>query len=132
MHVNDGTTDALRWLGVHPAEYEMNFERYAWIVVIVIIGLLGIGSSHAQNGAHPSRPQVREGGGKIWAQDIPVNLGMQAGKRSRFAPEGIYGPLKTTLMQFNAWLLGAYATALDPRASRPIASGDAVPLRQRA
>ena len=48
---------------------------------------------------------VREGGGKIWAQDVPVNLAMQAGKRSRFMPDGIYGPLETTLVQFNAWLV---------------------------
>jgi hypothetical protein len=33
---------------------------------------------------------------------------MQAGKRSRFMPDGIYGPLETTLVQFNAWLLRAY------------------------
>ncbi|HEV7391194.1 MAG TPA: aromatic ring-hydroxylating dioxygenase subunit alpha [Burkholderiales bacterium] len=52
--------------------------------------------------------QVREGGAKIWAQDLPVNLSMQAGKRSRFMPDGIYGPLETTLVQFNAWLLRAY------------------------
>jgi hypothetical protein len=52
--------------------------------------------------------QVREGGAKIWAQDLPVNLSMQAGKRSRFMPDGMYGPLETTLVQFNAWLLRAY------------------------
>jgi len=51
---------------------------------------------------------VREGAGKIWAQDVPVNNAMQAGKRSRFMPDGIYGPLETTLVQFNAWLLRAY------------------------
>jgi phenylpropionate dioxygenase-like ring-hydroxylating dioxygenase large terminal subunit len=51
---------------------------------------------------------VREGAGKIWAQDVPVNNAMQAGKRSRFMPEGVYGPLETTLVQFNAWLLRAY------------------------
>ena len=57
---------------------------------------------------------VREGAGKIWAQDVPVNLAMQAGKRSRFMPEGCYGPLETTLEQFNAWLLRAYRRALPP------------------
>ena len=59
--------------------------------------------------------QVREGGSKIWAQDVPVNLSMQAGKRSRYAPAGIYGPLETTLRQFNAWLLRAYQSAMSPR-----------------
>jgi phenylpropionate dioxygenase-like ring-hydroxylating dioxygenase large terminal subunit len=54
---------------------------------------------------------VREGAGKIWAQDVPVNLGMQAGKRSRFMPEGSYAPLETTLLQFNAWLLRKYQAA---------------------
>jgi phenylpropionate dioxygenase-like ring-hydroxylating dioxygenase large terminal subunit len=54
---------------------------------------------------------VREGAGKIWAQDVPVNNAMQAGKRSRFMPDGIYGPLETTLVQFNAWLLRAYHRA---------------------
>jgi hypothetical protein len=33
---------------------------------------------------------------------------MQFGKKSRFAPEGVYGPLETTLVQFNAWLIEAY------------------------
>ena len=54
---------------------------------------------------------VREGGAKIWAQDLPVNLGMQAGKSSRFCPPGIYGPLETTLVQFNAWLMRRYLAA---------------------
>ncbi len=56
--------------------------------------------------------QVREGGSKIWAQDVPVNLSMQAGKSSRFVPAGIYGPLERTLQQFNLWLLHAYRQAL--------------------
>jgi hypothetical protein len=55
--------------------------------------------------------QVMEGGSKIWAQDVPENTGMQAGKKSRFAPEGVYGPLETTLVQFNAWLIEAYRRA---------------------
>ena len=55
---------------------------------------------------------VREGAGKIWAQDVPINNAMQAGKRSRFMPEGCYGPLETTLVQFNAWLLRAYHRAM--------------------
>jgi hypothetical protein len=54
---------------------------------------------------------VSSGGQKIWAQDVPVNLGMQAAKRSRYLPEGIYGPLETTLQQFNVWLLEAYTRA---------------------
>jgi phenylpropionate dioxygenase-like ring-hydroxylating dioxygenase large terminal subunit len=54
---------------------------------------------------------VREGAGKIWAQDVPVNNAMQAGKRSRFMPAGTYSPLETTLVQFNAWLLRAYRRA---------------------
>jgi phenylpropionate dioxygenase-like ring-hydroxylating dioxygenase large terminal subunit len=55
--------------------------------------------------------RVREGAKKIWLQDIPVNLGVQAGKRSRYLPEARYMPLETTLVQFNAWLLRAYRTA---------------------
>jgi len=55
--------------------------------------------------------QVLEGGAKIWAQDVPENMGMQRGKKSRFAPEGVYGPLETTLIQFNAWLIEAYRRA---------------------
>jgi phenylpropionate dioxygenase-like ring-hydroxylating dioxygenase large terminal subunit len=55
---------------------------------------------------------VSEGGSKIWAQDVPMNLGMQASKRSRFTPRGIYGPLEGTLPQFNLWLLNAYRRAM--------------------
>jgi phenylpropionate dioxygenase-like ring-hydroxylating dioxygenase large terminal subunit len=58
---------------------------------------------------------VREGASKIWAQDVPVNTAMQAGKHSRFMPAGCYAPLETTLVQFNAWLLRAYHRA------RPVA-----------
>jgi phenylpropionate dioxygenase-like ring-hydroxylating dioxygenase large terminal subunit len=54
---------------------------------------------------------VLEGGAKIWAQDVPENMGMQRGKKSAFAPAGIYGPLETTLVQFNAWLLNVYREA---------------------
>lgn len=58
---------------------------------------------------------VREGASKIWAQDVPINLAMQAGKNSRFQPPGAYGPLEKTLIQFNAWLLRTYKSALtDP------------------
>lgn len=55
---------------------------------------------------------VSEGGSKIWAQDVPVNIGMQAAKNSSFLPDGIYGPLETTLQQFNIWLLEAYRRAV--------------------
>jgi hypothetical protein len=55
--------------------------------------------------------KVREGAKKIWLQDVPVNLGMQAAKRSRYLPPSRYVPLETTLVQFNAWLLRAYRTA---------------------
>jgi phenylpropionate dioxygenase-like ring-hydroxylating dioxygenase large terminal subunit len=55
---------------------------------------------------------VSEGGSKIWAQDVPMNVGMQASKRSRFSPPGIYGPLEGTLPQFNLWLLNAYRRAI--------------------
>lgn len=55
---------------------------------------------------------VSEGGSKIWAQDVPVNLGMQAAKNSRFLPAGIYGPLERTLQQFNVWLLEKYRQAM--------------------
>ncbi len=54
---------------------------------------------------------VLEGGAKIWAQDVPENTGMQKGKKSKFAPRGVYGPLETTLVQFNAWLINAYKRA---------------------
>ena len=54
---------------------------------------------------------VREGASKIWAQDVPINNAMQAGKRSRFMPQGCYGPLEKTLVQFNAWLLRSYRRA---------------------
>lgn len=54
---------------------------------------------------------VREGASKIWAQDVPMNEAMQAGKHSRFTPDGVYGPLETTLVQFNAWLLQRYRDA---------------------
>jgi nitrite reductase/ring-hydroxylating ferredoxin subunit len=54
---------------------------------------------------------VMEGGAKIWAQDVPENIGMQFAKKSRFVPEGVYGPLETTLVQFNAWLVEAYRRA---------------------
>jgi phenylpropionate dioxygenase-like ring-hydroxylating dioxygenase large terminal subunit len=55
---------------------------------------------------------VSQGGSKIWAQDVPVNLGMQAAKNSRFLPDGIYGPLETTLQQFNVWLREKYRAAM--------------------
>lgn len=55
--------------------------------------------------------QVLEGGAKIWAQDVPENTGMQKGKKSRYAPKGIYGSLETTLVQFNMWLVHAYKDA---------------------
>lgn len=54
---------------------------------------------------------IQEGAKKIWLQDIPVNLGVQRGKHSRFIQtlvETEYGPLERTLLQFNAWLLHAY------------------------
>ena len=55
---------------------------------------------------------VSQGGSKIWAQDVPINVGMQAAKHSRFLPGGTYGPLETTLQQFNVWLLNAYRRAM--------------------
>ena len=61
---------------------------------------------------------IHKHGSRIWAQDLPVNLGMQAGKRSRFSPPGTYGPLETTLVQFNAWLLDAYRAPTVRRADR--------------
>jgi hypothetical protein len=36
---------------------------------------------------------------------------MQAGKQSRFVTGGTYGPLETTLVQFNAWLIRKYRAA---------------------
>ena len=70
--------------------------------------------------------QVREGGAKIWAQDVPVNLAMQAGKQSRFMPPGRYGPLEVTLTQFNAWLLNRYREGM----SEPSSAGAAHLLRR--
>jgi hypothetical protein len=32
-------------------------------------------------------------------------------EHSRFSPDKIYGPLETTLVQFNAWLLRSYRRA---------------------
>jgi hypothetical protein len=58
---------------------------------------------------------VLEGGAKIWAQDVPENIGMQKGKKSRYAPHGIYGPLEATLIQFNMWLVHAYKSAAKRR-----------------
>ncbi|MDP1911583.1 MAG: SRPBCC family protein, partial [Hyphomicrobium sp.] len=55
---------------------------------------------------------VSEGGSKIWAQDVPINLAMQAAKSSRFLPAGVYGPLERTLQHFNLWLLEKYRQAL--------------------
>lgn len=54
---------------------------------------------------------VLQGAAKIWAQDVPLNTGMQAGKRSGFVPSGRYLGLETTLVQFNSWLLEAYTRA---------------------
>ena len=55
---------------------------------------------------------MRAGGKKIWVQDIPVNLGVQSDKKSRFALDGRhYMPLETILVQFNAWLLQMYQAA---------------------
>jgi phenylpropionate dioxygenase-like ring-hydroxylating dioxygenase large terminal subunit len=57
---------------------------------------------------------VQEGAKKIWQQDIPVNNGVQTGKRSRFIPQidgDLYNKLETTLLQFNAWLVNAYKEA---------------------
>jgi hypothetical protein len=53
----------------------------------------------------PSALRRSEGASKIWAQDVPVNNVMQAGRPSRFMPDGVSGPLETTLVQFNALLL---------------------------
>lgn len=55
--------------------------------------------------------RVQAGASMIWSQDVPVNTSMQRGKSSRYLPEGRYGPLETTLSQFNGWLLNAYAAA---------------------
>ena len=66
---------------------------------------------------------VSEGGWKIWAQDVPVNVGMQAAKTSRFLPAGIYGPLETTLQQFNVWLLEKYRAAMAELSAELIKSG---------
>ena len=75
-----------------------------WIIPKSTLAL----ADFAERAAH-----VREGGAKIWQQDVPINLSMQQGKSSRFMPSGTYGPLETTLMQFNAWLLRAYREALN-------------------
>lgn len=54
---------------------------------------------------------VQSGASKVWAQDVPINLGLQSGKHSQFLPKGCYGPLETTLSQFNEWLFWAYRRA---------------------
>lgn len=56
--------------------------------------------------------RIREGGAKIWAQDVPVNTGMQAAKHARFLPVSQYGPLERTLEQFNAWMVYAVRATL--------------------
>jgi hypothetical protein len=59
---------------------------------------------------------VQEGAKKIWAQDIPVNLGVQSGKKSRYVQQlriEDYGPLERTLLQFNAWLVHAYRSSAE-------------------
>ena len=58
---------------------------------------------------------LREGAAKIWAQDLPVNIAMQSGRHSRFMPACSYGPLETTLVQFNAWLLRSYRAAWESK-----------------
>jgi phenylpropionate dioxygenase-like ring-hydroxylating dioxygenase large terminal subunit len=58
---------------------------------------------------------VQKGARKIWLQDIPVNLGVQSGKGSRFMPtidEDLYNPLETTLLQFNTWLIRSYRAGM--------------------
>lgn len=72
---------------------------------------------------------VQEGAKKIWLQDIPVNLGVQMGKGSRFVrdiDEEEYNSLEVTLLQFNAWLVHAYEGGLEA------ISGAAKPLARRA
>jgi hypothetical protein len=81
-----------------------------------LLGEFGVRSANDSPPNSPNSPAqprfaeraaaVREGASKIWAQDVPVNLAMQTGKRSRFMPEGCCGPLETTLVQFNAWRCG--------------------------
>lgn len=34
----------------------MRVARYAWVIVLVVVSLLSIGTTHAQNGAYPNRP----------------------------------------------------------------------------
>jgi len=69
-------------------------------------------STYERNDFSERAAAVREGAKKIWLQDIPVNLGVQMGKKSRFMPDGRhYNPLETTLVQFNAWLLRSYHAA---------------------
>jgi phenylpropionate dioxygenase-like ring-hydroxylating dioxygenase large terminal subunit len=68
-------------------------------------------STYERNDFAERAATVREGAKKIWLQDIPVNLGVQAGKKSRFMPDGHYVPLERTLIQFNAWLVRAYRDA---------------------
>ncbi len=63
--------------------------------------------------------RVREGARKIWAQDVPVNMNMQTGKKSVYAPDNIYGPLERTLLQFNAWLLRRYHDGAQHLAGKP-------------
>jgi len=62
---------------------------------------------------------VSEGGSKIWAQDVPINRGMQAASTRASCPGGTYGPLETTLQQFNVWLLNAYRAPSALSAHRP-------------
>lgn len=86
-------------------------ETYASNDRVTAGGWLVPRSTYERNDFVERTRRMREGGKKIWVQDIPVNLGVQAGKRSRFVPDSRYQPLEKTLVQFNAWLLRSYHAA---------------------
>jgi phenylpropionate dioxygenase-like ring-hydroxylating dioxygenase large terminal subunit len=52
--------------------------------------------------------RMMEGSRQLGEQDTVVNLAMQRGKFSRFAPRGRLAPLEETLSQFNRWLAVRY------------------------
>jgi len=55
----------------------------------------------------------------ILEQDTMVNMRVQKGLKSRFAPRGRYSPYEEHLVMFNRWLVKRYRTALQAANGRP-------------
>jgi phenylpropionate dioxygenase-like ring-hydroxylating dioxygenase large terminal subunit len=61
---------------------------------------------------------MMEGSRQLGEQDTAVNLAMQAGKNSRYAPRGRFCHLEETLSQFNKWLAKKYRAEAKRRENR--------------